>query len=56
LEKKTVIKGDNFNINLNNSDTKDATSKFLNNNLFNYLRPFIIRPTRITSHSKTLID
>lgn len=53
---KEIVLMVDFNINLLNSDSNSQTGNFLNLNLENYLKPFIIKPTRKTSHSKTLID
>ena len=52
--KQILIKGD-FNINLLNYDDKN-TANFLDT-MFSYsYLPFINTPTRVTGHSKTLID
>lgn len=53
--KEVVLMGD-FNINLLNTETHQESDEFLQNNLTHCLKPFITRPTWITSHSKTLID
>ena len=45
-----------FNIDLLKSDTHHDTCDFLEQNLSACLKPYIIRPTRITPHCKTLID
>ena len=45
-----------FNIDLLKSNSHTDTSNFLEQNLSSCIRPFILRPTRITPHSKTLID
>ena len=45
-----------FNFNLLNSENHNPTNNFLNTNLENFLKPLIIKPTRITNHSATLID
>jgi len=45
-----------FNVDLLNTETNLSSDTFLKHNLENSLKPFITRPTRITSHSKTLID
>ena len=56
LENKQIyIKGD-FNIDLIKSDIHQTTDTFLQNNLSACLKPFITKPSRITPHSKTLID
>ena len=54
-KKLLYIMGD-FNINLLNTDKHNATQEFVDN-LFSYtLLPAITKPTRVTSHSATLID
>ena len=52
--KQIVIIGD-FNINLLNQDDKNTTTFFDTMFSCSYL-PFINTPTRVTGHSKTLID
>lgn len=53
--KHCLIMGD-FNINLLNSDSHSLSNVFINT-LSSYLfQPHIIKPTRITNHSATLID
>jgi len=54
-KKQLTIMGD-FNIDLLNVNTNPASERFLNLNLSNCLKPHISKPTRITSHRKTLID
>ena len=53
--KEVILMGD-FNINLLNTESHQESEDFLQNNLTHCLKPFITRPTRITAHSKTLID
>ena len=45
-----------FNIDLLKTENHIESDTFLNNNLSSCMRPLITRPTRITAHSKTLID
>ena len=45
-----------FNLNLMNYQSHNLTGKFLDMMYFNTFFPLITRPTRITSHSATLID
>ena len=45
-----------FNINLLNYNVHNPTSEFLDSLASNSFLPYILQPTRITSHSKTLID
>ena len=54
-ENKQILKMGDFNINLLNYDDKN-TGNFLDT-MFSYsYLPFINTPTRVTGHSKTLID
>ena len=53
--KNIFILGD-FNIDLLKTSNHTESDTFLNNNLSSCIRPLITRPTRITAHSKTLID
>ena len=53
--KKVIILGD-FNIDLMKTDIHSESSDFLDLITSNSLIPLILRPTRITPHSKTLID
>jgi len=55
-EKKQIILMGDFNIDLLNAETCPYSDAFLHNNLENCVKPFITRPTCVTSHSKTLID
>ena len=45
-----------FNINLLNYNDHQPTNDFLDSLASNSFIPYILHPTRITSHSKTLID
>ena len=45
-----------FNLNLINYQSHNLTGEFLDMMYFNTFFPLITRPTRITSHSATLID
>ena len=56
FENKHLILLGDFNINLLNYDTDHNTNDFLDLLTSNSLLPLILRPTRITTHSKTLID
>ena len=53
--KYCIIMGD-FNINLLNSESHSQTEHFINNLASYFFQPHILHPTRITSHSATLID
>ena len=53
--KKGFLIGD-FNINLLNCNDHQPTNDFLDSLASNSFIPYILHPTRITSHSKTLID
>ena len=53
--KLCLISGD-FNINLLNYDKHPLTEDFINTLGSFFLEPHILKPTRITSHSSTLID
>ena len=55
-EKKNIIIMGDFNFNLMNNDTDETTNEFLETMTSGSLVPLILKPTRITSHSKTLID
>ena len=45
-----------FNINLLNYNVHNPTNEFLDSFASNSFLPYILQPTRITSHSKTLTD
>ena len=52
---ETVYLYGDFNIDILEHDTTNITNNFIDH-LYSFgLRPLITRPTRITSHSKTLI-
>ena len=53
--KLCLISGE-FNINLLNYDKHPLTEDFINTLGSFFLEPHILKPTRITSHSSTLID
>ena len=54
-EQKLPLLG-NFNINLLNYNDHQPTNDFLDSLASNSFIPYILHPTRITNHSKTLID
>ena len=56
FENKNVILLGDFNIDLMHYDSDNNTCNFLDTIMSNSLLPLILRPTRITTHSKTLID
>ena len=55
-ERKQVFLVGDFNINLLNYNNHQPTNDFLDLLASNSFIPYILHPTRITSHSKTLID
>ena len=55
-ERKLCLISGDFNINLLNYDKHPLTQDFINTLSSFFLEPHILRPTRITSHSSTLID
>ena len=55
-ERKQVFLLGDFNINLLNYNDHQPTNDFLDSLTSNSFIPYILHPTRITSHSKTLID
>ena len=55
VNKLCYIMGD-FNVNIMNYQTNNLTGQFLDSMYSNLLSPLINRPTRITSHTATLID
>ena len=55
-EQKSVFLLGDFNINLLNNNILSPTNEFLDSLASNSFLPYILQPTRITSHSKTLID
>ena len=54
-EQKSVFLLGDFNINLMNYNVHNPTNKFSDSPASNSFLPYILPPTRITSHSKTLI-
>ena len=56
FEHKDIVLLGDFNIDLMHFDTDNNTCDFLDLMTSNSLLPTIMRPTRFTSHSKTLID
>ena len=55
-ENKQVFLVGNLNINLLNHKYYQRTNTFLDSLGLNSFKLYILQPTRITSHSKTLID
>ena len=55
-EQKSVFLLGDFNINLLNYNVHSPVNEFLDSLASNSFLPYILQPTRITSHSKTLID
>ena len=55
-EKKLCILSGDFNINLLNCEKHPPTEDFINTLNSYFLEPHILKPTRITNHSTTLID
>ena len=55
-ENKHVFLLGGFNINLRNYNDHQPTNEFLDSLASNSFILYILQPTRITSHSKTLID
>ena len=55
-EQKQIFLLVNFNINLLNCNVHQPTNDFLDLLASNSIIPYILQPTRFTSHSKTLID
>ena len=55
-ERKQVFLPGDFNINLLNYNDHHPKNDFLDSLAYNSFMPYILHPTRITSHSKTLID
>ena len=54
-DKTTMLIGD-FNIDLLKYDTNADRTAFLDSMYANFFLPYITTPTRVTTHSKTLID
>ena len=55
-EKKTVFLLGDFNVDLLKYEHHKTTNEFLDSLPSNMVLPYIIQPTRITSHSKSIID
>ena len=55
-EQKYIFLLGDFNVNLLNWNEHNPTNEFLNSFASNSFIPLILQPTRITSHSNTLID
>ena len=55
-EQKSIFLLGNFNFNLLNYNEHNQTNEFLDYLASNSFIPLILQPTRITSHSNTLID
>ena len=55
-ERKLCLISGDFNINLLNFDKHPLTEDFINTLGSFFLEPHILKPTRITNHSATLID
>ena len=55
-EQKSVFLLGDFNVNLLNYNNHNPTNEFLDSLASNSFVPYILQPTRLTSHSKTLID
>ena len=56
MEQKQIFLLRDFNINLLNYNAHQPTNDFLDSLASNSIIPYILQPTRLTSHSKTLID
>ena len=55
-EQKSILLLGDFNVNLLNYNEHNETNDFLDSCASNSFIPLILQPTRITSHSNTLID
>ena len=55
-EQKSIFLVEDFNVNLLNYNEHNQTNEFLDSLVSNSFIPLILQPTRITSHSDTLID
>ena len=55
-EQKSIFSLGDFNVNLLNYNEHNETNGFVESLASNSLLPLILQPTRITSHSNTLID
>ena len=54
-EQKTVFLLEDFNVDLLKYEQHKTTNEFLDSLSSNMFLPYIIQPTRITSHSKSII-
>ena len=54
-QKQISLLGD-FNLNLLNYNAYQPTNDFFDSLVSNSIIPYIMQPTRLTSHSRTLID
>ena len=55
-EQKSVFLLGDFNVNLLNYNEHNQTNEFLDSLASNSFIPYILQPTRLTSHSNTLIN
>ena len=55
-EQKSIFLLGDFNVNLLNYNEHNQTNEFLDSLAFTSFIPLVLQPTRITSHSNTLID
>ena len=55
-EQKSIFLLGDFNINLLSYNEHNQTNEFLDSPASNSFIPLILQPTRVTSHSSTLID
>ena len=55
-EQKSILLLGDFNVNLLNYNEHNQTNEFLDSLSSNSFIPLVLQPTRITSHSNTLID
>ena len=55
-EQKSVFLLGDFNVNLLNYNDHNPTNEFLDSLASNSFVSYILQPTRLTSHSKALID
>ena len=55
-EQKSIFLRGDFNVNFLNYNDRNQTNEFLDSLASNSFIPLILQPTRITSHSNTLIE
>ena len=55
-EQKSIFLLGDFNVNLSNYSEHNPTNEFFDSLASNSSIPLILQPTRITSHSNTLVD